>query len=115
MSRILHASFITFWLLGSALAQEAATSDGGGDRASGWPAKKCLLFRQITDEALARIGVEGMGPAFLEKQERFIASGCLMRIAICPTAPKELDYANLVSLQMMNAGATGSFLPFACR
>ncbi|MCR4268834.1 hypothetical protein, partial [Nitratireductor sp. ZSWI3] len=79
-----------------------------------WPEEKCRLFKAFKEDALARLGREGFSASFLETQERFIAEGCTMRLAVCPQAPKELDYANLVSLQMINAGATGSFLPFSC-
>jgi hypothetical protein len=34
---------------------------------------------------------------------------------VCPRSPAELAMADVMSAAAVNAGATGSFLPFACR
>ncbi len=79
-----------------------------------WPDKKCRLFSEFKADILAQLGMNGMSEAFLKAQEVFIAGGCRTRIAICPVTAEEIEFSNLLSLQMMNAGATGSFLPFSC-
>jgi hypothetical protein len=80
-----------------------------------WPAEKCRLYGKAWQDLLAQRGSAGLGPAFLERNEAFIASGCTARADVCPRTPEELDIANLLSVKAMNAGITGSFLPFACR
>ncbi|UUP16345.1 hypothetical protein [Nitratireductor thuwali] len=97
----------------AAIPIHAADADPEYNRA--WRQKKCALYDGFQREAAARLNGGGLGTAFLEAQEAFIRSGCTERVKICPASPQELDFANIVSLQMMNAGATGSFLPFECR
>jgi hypothetical protein len=80
-----------------------------------WPAQKCELYRKAWQDVLAQRGSAGLGAAFLERNEAFMASGCSTRPDVCPRTPQELDVANILSLKAMNAGITGSFLPFACR
>ncbi|EKF40314.1 hypothetical protein NA8A_21341 [Nitratireductor indicus C115] len=79
-----------------------------------WPEKKCRLFSEFKADILAQLGIKGMSEAFLKAQDDFITGGCRTRIPICPVTAEEIEFSNLLSLQMMNAGATGSFLPFSC-
>ena len=88
-------------------AQDSARPD--------WPAVKCELYRKAWQEVLAQRGPAGLGEAFIERNEAFIASGCTTRADVCPRTAQELTVANILSLKAMNAGMTGSFLPFACR
>lgn len=80
-----------------------------------WPAVKCELYRKAWQDVLAQRGSAGLGEAFIERNEAFIASGCTARADVCPRTAQELAVANILSLRAMNAGMTGSFLPFACR
>lgn len=102
----LAAALLTGMTCG-AWAQDAAPPD--------WPAVKCERYRKVWTDVMARRGNAGLGTAFLERHEAFIASGCTSRADVCPRTPQELQVANLLSLGAMNAGMTGSFLPFACR
>lgn len=90
-----------------AAAQESARPD--------WPAVKCERYRKAWQDVVAQRGTEGLGQAFLERNEAFIASGCTAKADVCPRSPQELAVANILSVKAMNAGMTGSFLPFACR
>jgi hypothetical protein len=87
-------------------------AQAGQSAAASWTEKKCRLFTNFSIEN----GGEGsgLGQDFLTRQNRFIQSGCVARIHVCPTSPAELDYANRMSILMINEGATGSFLPFLC-
>lgn len=91
----------------AARAQEAAQPD--------WPAVKCERYRKAWTDLLAQRGSVGLGQAFVERHDAFIASGCTARADVCPSTPQELAVANILSVKAMNAGMTGSFLPFACR
>ncbi|WP_339781683.1 hypothetical protein [uncultured Thalassospira sp.] len=77
-----------------------------------WAAKKCQLFTRFSLDEAKNNG--DLGKAFLARQDQFIQSGCVARIHVCPTSQSELDYANRMSIFMINQGATGSFLPFLC-
>lgn len=66
-------------------------------------------------DVLAQRGPAGLGAAFLDRNEAFIASGCTARRMSAPRTKQELEVANILSPKAMNAGMTGSFLPFACR
>lgn len=102
------AAALLLGLVGTgARAQESAQPD--------WPAVKCERYRQAWADILARRGREGLGPDFLERQDAFLASGCTARADVCPRSPQEMAVANALSLRAINAGMTGSFLPFACR
>jgi hypothetical protein len=79
---------------------------------SSWTEKKCQLFTRFSLDNGKENG--DLGHAFLARQDQFIQSGCVARIHVCPTSQGELDYANRMSLLMINEGATGSFLPFLC-
>ncbi|WP_295812577.1 hypothetical protein [uncultured Nitratireductor sp.] len=84
------------------------------EKPDAWSREKCRLFRQFKEAALAKMGRDTLGDAFVKAQDAFIAQGCLVRASVCPQTAKELAYADLLSLEMINAGATGSFLPFSC-
>lgn len=80
-----------------------------------WQAEKCARYRAAWDEALKRFGHEGLGRAFLDRHQAFIDSGCTARADVCPRSRSELDMANTLTLRALNAGMSGTFLPFACR
>lgn len=99
----------------SMLCLPGATGQAQDSARPDWPAVKCERYRKAWTDLLAQRGTKGLGPAFLERHEAFIASGCTARADVCPRSKQELEAANVVSLRAMNAGMTGSFLPFACR
>jgi hypothetical protein len=98
------------WLL-LAFAGSAVSQSGS----SGWPAEKCARYRLAWTEALKRFGREGLGAEFLSRHQAFIDGGCTARADICPRSRAELDMANTMTLRALNAGMSGTFLPFACR
>jgi len=79
-----------------------------------WRETKCALYQDNRDETRAHMPANATSNAFNQQEDAFIASGCTERIYVCPHSKAELAYANLMSIKMMNAGATGSFLPFVC-
>ncbi|WP_417823563.1 hypothetical protein [Thalassospira lucentensis] len=79
-----------------------------------WRETKCTLYQDNRDETRAAMPANATSNAFNQQEDAFIASGCTERIYVCPHSKAELAYANLMSIKMMNAGATGSFLPFVC-
>jgi hypothetical protein len=116
-TRPAHRSGARFATIAAALVLALVPSGAcaqGGARPD-WPAVKCELYRKAWADLLAQRGTTGLGPAFLERHEAFIASGCAARADVCPRSKEELEAANILSLRAMNAGMTGSFLPFACR
>ncbi|MDR7126883.1 hypothetical protein [Pseudotabrizicola sp. 4114] len=85
----------------------------GGDPA--WVARKCSLYTEAWTALTAGQGAAGIGPAFLEQHEAFLASGCTARAEVCPVSPEEFALADKLSLMAVAEGMAGSFLPFACR
>ncbi|BDG74191.1 hypothetical protein [Roseomonas fluvialis] len=85
-----------------------------GAAAQDWPAEKCRRYTQAWSAATQRLGTEGMSPAFLAAHAAFIASGCRDRAA-CPRSPAEIAMADTMTLLALNAGMSGTFLPFICR
>ena len=79
-----------------------------------WRETKCTLYQDNRNETRAAMPANATSNAFNQQEDAFIASGCTERIYVCPHSKAELAYANLMSIKMMNAGATGSFLPFVC-
>ena len=63
----------------------------------------------------ARKGRAGLGPDFLERHDRFLASGCMAQVDICPRSPQEIEIADILTIGAMNAGTASTFLPFTCR
>ena len=59
------------------------------------------------DQTRAAMPANATSNAFNQQEDAFIASGCTERIYVCPHSKAELAYANLMSIKMMNAGATG--------
>ncbi len=80
-----------------------------------WRETKCALYQQHRDETRATMPENTTSALFDDQETAFIASGCTQRSYVCPNSPGELDYANLMAVKLMNEGATGSFLPFACK
>lgn len=79
-----------------------------------WRHRKCVLYREYRDDALDALGTNAIGKDFGAAEQSFLQSDCVARVKVCPQSQTEVKYANYIALQMMNSGATGSFLPFAC-
>jgi hypothetical protein len=80
-----------------------------------WPTVKCNRYRQAYAEAIRRLTTRGIGQAFIESHEAFLASNCTARADVCPRSPEELNLANTLVILVMNQGMASTFLPFACR
>ncbi|WP_154449374.1 hypothetical protein [Halovulum marinum] len=80
-----------------------------------WSARKCALYRDAVDDALALRGRDGLRPEFLRRNEDFIRSGCTTQGHVCPETPQELALADMLTLMTMNAGMASTFVPFGCR
>lgn len=85
-----------------------------GSQKKTWAQKKCEIYRTYWAELLAKRGKQGLGEAFLARNEAFIASGCSIRGDACPRSPQELDAANTLTILTMNAGMASTFVPFSC-
>ncbi|WP_198371100.1 hypothetical protein [Roseomonas rosulenta] len=83
-------------------------------QAQDWPAEKCRRYTEAWGAARQRIGTAGLSPGFLGAHEAFIASGCRERRA-CPRSEAEIAMADTMTLLTLNAGMSGTFLPFICR
>jgi hypothetical protein len=82
--------------------------------AQDWPAEKCRRYTQAWGDATQRLGTAGLSPAFLAAHAAFIASGCRERAA-CPRSQADIAMADTMTLLALNAGMSGTFLPFICR
>jgi hypothetical protein len=80
-----------------------------------WSKEKCVRYQKAWIELLRRSGKEGLGTEFMDRHNAFIDSGCATAADVCPRSPRELDAANVLTIQAMNAGMASTFLPFACR
>jgi hypothetical protein len=80
-----------------------------------WTQEKCIRYRKAWVELLRRSGKDGLGEEFVERHNAFIDSGCVAAAAVCPRSPRELEAANILTIQAMNAGMASTFLPFVCR
>ena len=79
-----------------------------------WPAIKCERYTKAYAEALAKFGRKGLGQAFLDSHEAFLASGCSIKGEVCPHSAEELNLANVMVIMGMNQGMASTFMPFAC-
>jgi hypothetical protein len=82
--------------------------------AQDWPAEKCRRYTQAWEAATQRLGTDGLSPGFLDAHAAFLASGCRDR-ATCPRSRAEIAMADTMTLLALNAGMSGTFLPFICR
>ena len=103
---VMLATFIT--PIGLAITESHAQN-------ANWRATKCALYQTHRDDIRAQMPANATSTAFDDQEDEFVASGCTARAYVCPQNRAELEYANLMSVVMMNEGATGSFLPFACK
>ncbi|MGL5448387.1 MAG: hypothetical protein ACRDBL_13860 [Rhabdaerophilum sp.] len=85
------------------------------DIAPDWVVEKCARYKSAWIEAQKRLGTKGLGAEFLTRHNAFIETGCTARANVCPRSAQELDMANTMTLRALNAGMSGTFLPFACR
>jgi hypothetical protein len=83
-------------------------------QAQDWPAEKCRRYAQAWDAAAEHRGTQGLSPGFLAAHATFLASGCRER-AVCPRSAAEIAMADTMTLLALNAGMSGTFLPFICR
>lgn len=86
-----------------------------GTALSAWQGEKCHVYRQSWEKALNFFGTDNVSQAFISQNETFMASGCTAPPAVCAQSRQELDIANALTIQMMNAGTASSFLPFRCQ
>jgi hypothetical protein len=94
------------WLAQPLLAEDAP--------ADAWSLRKCALYAQAVQDALAALGPEGIRPRFLEENKAFIASGCHAPARICAETPQEYALADLLTVMTMNEGMASTFVPFGC-
>jgi hypothetical protein len=80
-----------------------------------WRAEKCARYAAAWPEALALVGRDRPGEAFLAAHAAFLASGCRTGREICPRSAAERELADLMTVAAMNAGAASTFPPFRCR
>jgi hypothetical protein len=79
-----------------------------------WREEKCFRYQRDWNEALRRFGREGLSPAFVERNEAFIASGCVRRAKICPQTPRERELVDVLAIRVANESMSTTFLPFDC-
>lgn len=102
------AVFVAVLLVLGALAEaEEAPADA-------WTLRKCALYAQATDDALAVLGQEGISPRFLEENQTFIRSGCVAPAGICAQTAQDYALADLLTMMTMNEGMASTFVPFGC-
>ncbi len=82
--------------------------------AQDWPAEKCRRYSEAWDTATQHRGTAGLSPAFLAAHAAFLGSGCRERAA-CPRSLEDIAMADTMTLLALNAGMSGTFLPFICR
>ncbi len=82
--------------------------------AQDWPAEKCRRYSAAWDAATQHRGTAGLSPAFLAAHAAFLGSGCRERAA-CPRSREDIAMADTMTLLALNAGMSGTFLPFICR
>lgn len=80
-----------------------------------WATEKCDRYTKAWKNALHRTKGVGLGDDFLKAHSTFLADGCTGLRAVCPRSAAELEMANVMTMLALNAGMSGSFLPFACR
>ncbi len=80
-----------------------------------WHEVKCARYQKAWSGALARLGTRGLGKAFLDSHEAFLASDCTKASDVCPRSTEELKLANVMVVLAMNAGTASTFPPFSCR
>jgi hypothetical protein len=78
-------------------------------------AVKCERYGKAWTQAMARMGRDGLSPAFLERHAAFLASGCTARADVCARSEREIAVANAMIIMAMNAGMASTFPPFYCR
>ncbi len=100
--------------LGLAAPAQARGAPAGAPE-SPWSAEKCQRYGRAWNELVQRRGRDGFGPAFIERQEAFLASGCATGRDVCPRSPAELAAADALTIAAVNAGIPSTFLPFGCR
>ena len=92
----------------------AALLCAGPAWARDWQAEKCRRYGEAWAAASERLGTAGLSPGFLAAHGAFLASGCRERTA-CPRSQAEIAMADTLTLLALNAGMSGTFLPFICR
>lgn len=102
---------LTAAVLGGAVA--AVAQDVAPD--GSWPAIKCARYKKAYADAIARFGKRGLGEAFLQTHDVFLASDCSVKADVCPRSKEELDLANVLVILSMNQGMASTFVPFNCR
>lgn len=79
-----------------------------------WVEQKCVLYQSAWDWAIDSVGVERISANFIADNDRFVGSGCLADIPVCPSNDAEFEMANMLTVMTMNEGMASTFVPFAC-
>ena len=96
-------------------ASDASIAVGQYHQQQSWRDVKCIRYQKAWSGALARLGTRGLGKAFLDSHEAFLASNCTKPSDVCPQSAEELKLANIMVVLAMNAGTASTFPPFQCR
>ncbi len=86
----------------------------GPAAARSWTEEKCERYSHAWAEVEQRQGTQGLSGPFLAAHAAFLAGGCRERAA-CPRTPQDYARADLMTVLALNAGISGTFLPFICR
>lgn len=81
---------------------------------SAWQVEKCRVYQESWNKALDLFGTDNVNYNFIAQNENFIASGCTTQLAVCPQSNREIEIANALTIELMNAGTASTFLPFRC-
>ncbi|MBC7178921.1 MAG: hypothetical protein H5U14_02330 [Roseovarius sp.] len=82
--------------------------------ADAWTLRKCALYAQATEDALAALGPARLSHRFIEENQIFIASGCVAPARICAKTAQDYTLADLLTMMTMNEGMASTFVPFGC-
>lgn len=102
-------------LVATCLPASAWAQDDQGYDGRTWSEEKCVRYERAWNDVMKHRGNAGISAEFTDANAGFIAGGCTGERNVCPRSAGEFEVADLLSIAGLNAGITGSFMPFACR
>lgn len=105
---------VVFALLAVALASAQPSRANQAAAKRTWAQEKCFRYKRDWAEALRRWGTDGLSPAFIDGDTAFIASGCESEAKICARSARERELVDILTIRVVNAGMSSTFLPFGC-
>lgn len=84
------------------------------DTRDDWTIRKCALYAAAWQDVKKTHDLTAASAGFLARHQVFIDLGCPEGMRVCAVTPRDIEFADLMTILSVNEGMAGTFVPFGC-